>query len=134
MERRVGKGAIAYHRNQDAFDTAFVGKSGEVSVKVGNLPQDVSPEELCEAFVQEGIDSMTDCYIPQGKRFGFLRFATAAEGKHALQRVVHLHGQQLELELARGSKRTSEEMEFGVHRPAPVHYEAPLGNADASLD
>lgn len=110
---------IAYHRSQDAFDTSFVGKDGgEVSVKVGNLPADISHEELCEAFAEQGIDFMTDVYIPQGRRFGFVRFATADEGKQAVQRRISINGQVLELELATNKKRGAEEMaggEIGRH-------------------
>jgi len=114
IKNRMGEPPIAYHRNQDAFDTSFAGNDrGEVSVKVGNLPADISHEELCEAFADHGIDSMTDVYIPQGRRFGFLRFASAAEGKLAMQCRVSIHGQVLELQLASSKKRNSEEMAGG---------------------
>jgi len=82
----------------------------EVSVKVGNLPPDCSPDEVCSAFAAQGIDSMTDCYIPNGRRFGFLRFTTAAEGRYALQRQIWIRGHLLELEPALGTKRTPDEM------------------------
>merc|ERR1711920_520591 len=79
--------------------------------KIGNLPPNTTPDELCEAFAAQGIDSMTDCYIPHGRRrFGFLRFTTTAEGRHALQTDVWIRGFQLELEAAMGSKRTPDEM------------------------
>jgi RNA recognition motif-containing protein len=111
MEKRRGGPPIVHHRNQDAFDMSFAGSDrGEVSLKVGNLPPDVSHEDLCEAFAEQGIDSMTDVYIPQGRRFGFLRFASAAEGKYAMQRRVSIRGHTLELEFAMSKKRNSEEM------------------------
>mmetsp|Transcript_1267 Transcript_1267/g.3585 ORF Transcript_1267/g.3585 Transcript_1267/m.3585 type:complete len:795 (-) Transcript_1267:175-2559(-) len=85
-------------------------RSGEVSVKVGNLPADATPDEVRQAFAAHGIDSMTDCYIPLGRRFGFLRFTTAAEGRYALSRQIWVRGHQLELAPALGTKRTPEEM------------------------
>lgn len=143
--KRAGKGAIAYHHNQAAFDTAFAGQSGEVSVKVGNLPPDASPEEVCEAFAAQGVDFMTDCYLPQGRKFGFLRFASAADGSHAMQHSVSLRGRVLEMEFAAGRKRTSEEMAGGeMHRqmerqmrPPPREAFGPRdvpGNPDISAD
>merc|ERR1719491_1581279 len=129
--KKGGKGcaAIAYHGNEAAFDTAFLGQGGEASVKVGNLPPETSPEELCEAFASQGIDSMTDCYIPQGRKFGFLRFATLAEGKMALNRRLAIRGHELEMEFAQGKKRSSEEMagfSQGGVRPAPAARESPM--------
>jgi len=94
--------------NFDHSDAQMFGN--EVSIKVNNLPPDTSPTELCEAFAHAGIDSMTDCYIPQGRKFGFLRFQTIAEGKFAIQRSVSLRGHLLELEPAMGGKRSSAEM------------------------
>jgi len=82
----------------------------EVSVKVNNLPANVSREEFLDAFVAQGIDTMTDFYIPPGRKFGFLRFNSSNEGTRVLRRQIWVRGQQLELEPAVGTKRTPDEM------------------------
>jgi len=84
--------------------------SNEVSIKVSNLPEDATPEEVVEAFAGHGIDSMSDVHIPRGRRFGFLRFKTVQEGKHALFTAVTLRGQPLEMEPAMGGKRSAQDM------------------------
>jgi len=93
-------------------------------VKVGNLPADVTPDEICEAFAAQGIDTMKDCYVPHGRRFGFVRFSTAAEGRYALQRQIWVRSNLLELEPAMGTKRTPDEMleseQARQRRMAPV--------------
>lgn len=116
-----GKGVSSFNQGRGVnFHTDGNAFSNEVSIRVGNLPHDISPDELCEAFAAQGVDSMTDCYIPQGRRFGFLRFQSAAEGKLALTRKVRLRGLQLELEPAMGSKRSSAEMAYAdAAQPAP---------------
>jgi len=77
----------------------------EVSIRVGNLPKGVTADDLCEAFTMNGIDSMTDCYIPPGRCFGFVRFSTLAEGHDALRQSLFLRGHCLELEVAMAQKR-----------------------------
>lgn len=85
----------------------------EVSIKVGNLPPHATPEEICAAFAEQGIDNMSDCYIPQGRLFGFVRFMSLAEGRFALQKDVYVRGNRLELEPAVGSKRNSGQAQMG---------------------
>lgn len=115
------RGAVAYHVSQAAYETAsHSSRSGEVSLKVSNLDPDVSPQELCEAFAAQGVDSMTDCYIPQGRQFGFLRFATVAEGRQAQSVSVTLRDRTLELEFAVGQKRNAQEMAGAVGPVGPV--------------
>merc|ERR1740121_2363285 len=82
----------------------------EFSIKVGNLPPNSNPQDICDAFAEQGIDTMTDCYIPQGRGFGFVRFSSSYEGKLALQRRPILRGMALTLEPAVGTKRSSGEM------------------------
>jgi len=86
---------------------AFGAAEGEVSVKVGNLPIDTTVEELGEAFAAQGVDCFSDCYIPPGRRFGFLRFRSPEEGNLALNVNVRLGGQQLEVEPAVNTKRSA---------------------------
>jgi len=109
---KLGKGKCIPMRSE--FDGAG---ADEVSVKVGNLPPDCTAEELAGVLAAYGIDSMTDCYIPAGRKFGFVRFATPAEGWHALKVCVWLRDHQLEMEVAQGQKRTSSEMQEMMQRP-----------------
>lgn len=92
----------------------------EVSIKVGNLPPGASSGDVLDAFAAQGIDTMTDCYIPQGRPFGFVRFNTSAEGRLALQRNVQMRGAPLTLEPATNQKRSSGEMATGGMPPAKM--------------
>jgi len=97
-----------------------VGSRGEVSVKIGNLPDGATSDDVREAFAAHGVDSMTDCYIPPGKKFGFLRFASIAEGEFALTRAVVLRGFRLSLEPSVSAKRNSNEMASMEPVPRPL--------------
>lgn len=85
-------------------------KINEVSLKVSNIPLGCSPPDICEAFASCEVDFMTDCYIPRGKTYAFIRFASAAEARCVLDKDVWMGDRRLEIELAQGSKRSSGEM------------------------
>mmetsp|Transcript_74686 Transcript_74686/g.216731 ORF Transcript_74686/g.216731 Transcript_74686/m.216731 type:complete len:743 (-) Transcript_74686:169-2397(-) len=114
--------------------------SGEVSVKVNNLPLGMTPDELRQVFVSQGIDTMTDCYIPRDRNFGFLRFASTAEARYALMANVRIGETELKLEPAVGAKRKSHEMDTPVfqapskmpRRSSDFSEAAP--NSDRSVD
>merc|ERR1711924_453113 len=91
-----------------------------VSVKVSNLPYDTSPDNLRELFVSHGVDSMTDCYIPQGKQFGFLRFAGDADARCVLMLQVSYEGNDLVTEIATSKKRGSEDISGGPMGRGPM--------------
>jgi len=86
-------------------------RDAEVSLKVSNIPLGCTPPDICEAFATQGVDSMTDCYIPRNKGYAFLRFASMEEGQHVLEKEVWMQDRQLEIELAQGSKRSADEMQ-----------------------
>lgn len=100
------------------------GETGEISVKVGNLPDGVSPEEISDVFRAQGFNSLSDCYIPYGKRFGFVRFSSPAEAHDCLHERIMLRGRPLELEASAGKKRRPNEV--GSELPRERRHEPAL--------
>lgn len=120
-----GAGPMSFSGKGRDMPMPAVGKGGEASIKVGNLPPDISVDELRQAFIEHGVDSMTDCYIPQGRQFGFVRFSSVAEGKFALNHSIVICGKELEMEFAESKKKSSEEMAGGVwQEPQPASRQA----------
>lgn len=97
----------------------------KTQIYVSNLPVQVSNDRLKAAFIKFG--PITDNFVPQRKRFGFVTFENEADMKKALS----MDGQQLDEEAAAAE---SEPLKITVARekpPAPEGEHAPAKKAPA---
>merc|ERR1719401_1423452 len=83
--------------------------TGEYSIWVGNLPEDVSAQELREVFEHRGVTNMSDVYIPKKfNGFGFVRFTSPHQVDDAPELChggLQLGGVDLELKASQTEKR-----------------------------
>jgi len=104
-----GKGGMLWGPEPESLRPAKKERAGEFSIWVGNLPSHATADELRAAFQSCGVETMTDVYLPPGKAFGFVRFATAEDADEAMARVpgLELHGIELEFQASENAKRQS---------------------------
>merc|ERR1740121_1576986 len=82
--------------------------NGEFSIWVGALPQGTSSEELKEAVTSVGVNTFSDVYAPQGRNFGFIRFATQEDATAASQLTangLNIRGEVVEARLSDTEKQ-----------------------------
>jgi len=125
-----GKSAAPCKGGYGGHEAGGKGGGKEPSIKVGNLPDGTGSSELSSAFKEQGVDFMTDCYIPAGKKFGFVRFASESDLQEAMGRRYSLRGLELELEAATGSKRSPDAMMSVMAEPRMIRDRPPVSRSD----
>jgi RNA recognition motif-containing protein len=96
----------------------------EYSVKVSGVSGRVKSDQVRRFFEDSGYNAITDVYLPPGKEFGFVRFASAEEAYSAADmQTFRLNGIEMGLEIAvskkeKGRPGNSGSHGHGVHGPS----------------
>ncbi len=89
----------------------------EFSVKLGNLPAEGRQTEthVREYLSAQGVTSMTDIFVPNGKVYGFVRFSSMEDAQFCMKACqgLELQGQAVTVEFAESEKRKSFEKRGG---------------------